>query len=284
MSNQTKLLKNELQTVRVVEELTEVFQNTASIKIRRIRKQVLSSKLFFNDMWGIYQQLRVESNISLRNQASNNRQLLLFIASPVGLAGPNDQRIVAELLASYDSDKQDVVVVGSHGAQLLKHQGIVPIRAFESPDVAHDFSVEPIVELVKTYDSTIAFYDAYLSLTTQVASKRQLLLEAQILTDEERSLVKQGTTEVIAAGNYIFEPSLEVAIVTLEQVMLQTTITQIILESHLSQLASRFTNMTLSHERAVGQRKKTFLEFLSSRRSERDEITRQIMVAAKGAH
>lgn len=282
MSTQSKTLKGELQTVHVIEELTEVFQNTASVKIRQIRKQVLSSKLFFNDMWNIYQQLRVETKISLRDVASNNRQLLFFIASPAGLAGPNDQQIITELTSLYNPAHQDVVVIGSHGAQLLKQHNITPVRAFEVPDITRDFTVGPIVDLIKAYDSTIAFYDSYISLTTQLASKRQLLLEAQELTEEERALIKIGATEVIASGNYIFEPSLEVAVLTLEQAMLYTTVTQLLLESRLAQLASRFTNMTLSHERAVQQRKKTFLEFLSARRTERDEMTRQIMVAAKG--
>lgn len=282
MSTQSKTLKGELQTVKVIEELTEVFQNTASVKIRSIRKQVLSSKAFFNDMWSIYQELRVETKISFRDMASNNRQLLLFIASPAGLAGPNDLQIIDDLTSHYDAAKQDVVVIGSHGVQLLKQQGIKPIRAFEVPDITKDFTVDPIVDLIKTYDSTVAFYASYISLTTQLASKRQLLLEAQELTEEERVLIKTGATEVIASGNYIFEPSLEAAILTLEQAMLYTTVTQLILESNLAQLASRFTNMTLSHERAVRQRKKTFLEFLSARRTERDEVTRQIMVAARG--
>lgn len=282
MGMQSRSLKEELQTVGVIEDLTEVFQNTASVKIRSIRKQVLSSKLFFNDMWAIYQQLRVETKISLRDTASNGRQLLLFIASPAGLAGPNDQKIIAELKSEYSSQKHDVVVIGSRGAQLLHQNGIKPVRAFEVPDITKEFSVLPIIEIIKTYDSTIAFYDSYLSLTVQLASKRQLLLDAQELTEEERMLIKIGATEVIASGNYIFEPSLEVAILTLEQAMLQTTVTQLLLESRLAQLASRFTNMTLSHERATRQHKKTFLEFLSARRTERDEMSRQIAVAARG--
>ncbi len=282
MNAHTRILKDELQTVRVIEDLTEVFQNTSSVKIRSIRKQVLSSKMFYNDLWDIYQQLRTETRISLRDAASSDKELFLFIASPAGLAGQNDEQIMRDLKEHYNPARQDVVVIGSHGAQLLKQHGIKPVRAFEVPDITKDFSVTPIVDIIRSYETAVAFYDAYLSLTTQQSAKRQFLLEAQQLTDEERALIETGEAEIIASGNYIFEPSLEVAILTLEQTMLYTTVTQLLLESRLAQLASRFTNMTLAHERAVKQRKKTFLEFLSSKRTERDELTRQITIAARG--
>lgn len=282
MNARTRQLKDELQTVQVIEDLTEVFQNTASVKIRTIRQQVLSSKMFYNDLWEIYQQLRTETRITLRDAASNTKELFLFIASPAGLTGQNDEQIMADLKAHYHADRQDIVVIGSHGAQLLKQHGIKPIRAFEVPDITKSFTVGPIVDLIRTYESATAYYDAYISLTTQQAAKRQFLLEAQQLTAEEKAMIETGEAEIIASGNYIFEPSLEVAILTLEQTMLNTTVTQLLLESRLAQLASRFTNMTLAHERAVKQRKHTFLEFLSSKRTERDELTRQITIAARG--
>ena len=282
MNARTRLLKDELQTVRVIEDLTEVFQNTASVKIRSIRQQVLSSKMFYNDLWEIYQQLRTETRITLRDAAISTKELFLFVASPAGLTGQNDEQILADLKAHYHADRQDVVVIGSHGAQLLKQHGIQPIRAFEVPDITKDFTVGPIVDLIRTYETATAFYDAYISLTTQQAAKRKFLLEAQHLTAEEKAMIETGEAEIIASGNYIFEPSLEVAILTLEQTMLYTTVTQLLLESRLAQLASRFTNMTLAHERAVKQRKHTFLEFLSSKRTERDELTRQITIAARG--
>lgn len=281
MSFQSRAMKEELETIGYVEELTEVFQNTASIKIRAVRRQVLNSKIFFNDLWNIYQQLRVETPVSLRDKAKNEKQLLLFIASPNGLGGANDLRIMNLLKQDYSASSHDVLVIGSHGLSLLKRHGILPVRSFEVPDITKTFTVEPILDVVKTYNTTTAFFDSYVSLTTQKPAKLKLLLEPQQLTEEERLLIRVGNTEVIAPGNFIFEPSIEEAVLTLEQVMLNTTITQLLFESRLSQLASRFTNMTLAHDRAEKERKKTFYHYLAARRSERDEVTRQIGIAAK---
>jgi F0F1-type ATP synthase gamma subunit len=42
-------------------ELASVFEGIASMKIARIKNQVLSSTQFFDDLWNIYTQLRVDS-------------------------------------------------------------------------------------------------------------------------------------------------------------------------------------------------------------------------------
>lgn len=281
MSLQTRALKEELETIGHVEELTEVFQNTASIKIREIRRKVLNSKVFFNDLWGIYQQVRVESPVSLRDKAKNDKQLIIFIASPTGLSGASDLQVMSRIKQDYSAAAYDVVVIGSHGLSLLRQNNIQPIRSFETPDIAQTFTVEPILDLVETYQTTIAYFDSYVSLTQQRPTKLELLLEPQQLTEEERTLMREGGVEVIAAGNFIFEPSVDEAILTLEQAMLSTTITQLLFESRLSQLASRFTSMTIAHDRARTEQKKTFYRYLAARRSERDEMSRQIGVAAK---
>lgn len=283
MSSSSRELKQAYQSLGVMENLTEVFQNTASIKIRAIRKQVLSSKIFFNDLWNIYQQLRVETRATVYDAVLHDKQLLIFIASPVGLAGPSDMQIMSELLADHTPGQQDVLVIGSHGAVLLKQARITPVSAFETPDITKPFTVDPILDIIKTYASTTVYYDSYISLTVQRAAKLKLLLAPQELTAEERDLVETGQTEIIAPANYIFEPSLADTTIILEQFMINTTIKQLMLESRLAQLASRFTNMTLAHERAQRSRKKSYLEFLASRRNERDAVAREIIVAARMA-
>ncbi len=282
MSDRSRALKQNLETIGVIEDLTEVFQNTASVKIRAVRKQVLNSKLFFNDLWQVYRQLRVESRVLLEDAAENRKTLRLFISSPAGLGGASDAVVLQKLRANYDASKDDVMVLGSHGSALLHDSGIQPVRAFELPDISKPFTVQPIVDVVRSYAATVAYYQSYVSLTVQQPSSLNLLLEAQTLTEEEKLLVERGETEIISSANYIFEPSLEGVCIMLEAAMIKITLTQLVQESGLAQLAGRFTTMTLAHDRAKRRHKNTVLEFLSARRTERDEITREIMVAAKG--
>lgn len=281
MNSLSRNLQQNLRTLSVVEDLTEVFQNTASVKIRAVRQRVLSSKLFFNDLWNIHQQLRVETRKSISDASANRRQLRVIITGPATFSGGTDERLINQLKSDFVASKHDVLVIGSHGANLLKQANIKPVASFELPDISSPFTIDPIVDVIKTYQSTVAYFESYISLTVQTPQKIDLLTEPQILTDDEKSLIKTGQTEIIAVGNYIFEPSLEVAILTLEQTMLKVTITQLILESGLSQLANRFTTNTLANDRAKRQHRKTLIKFLATRRNERDEANRQITVAAR---
>ena len=282
MIGSSRDLKAELGSIQVIENLTDVFENTASIKIRAVRQQVLSSKLFFNDLWNIYQQIRISQDIPKDAlTGSLDKHLLLFIASPVGLAGPSDAQIFQQLGADYKPGETDILVIGSHGNFLLGEYKLKPVAAFEMPDTTKDFTVDPILSIVRQYKKTTAYYNSYVSLTTQRPAKLQLLLEAQKLSDEERALMEGGETEVISTENYIFEPSITHIVEYLGQIMLNTTLTQLLLESQLAQQASRFTNMTLAHDRAKKLYLKTFLDLQKVKRSERDEMTRQIVTAAR---
>lgn len=278
----TRELKKDLQVIRDIADLTEVFENMASIKIRAVRQQVLSSKVFFNDLWGLYKQLRVDDNESIVH-GTNHRELLIFISAPAGLAGQNDQNSLNDILRTYNPSKHDIMVIGSHGAQLLKQEHLQPIRAFEVPDITKQFTVRPIIDVIKQYEVTTAYYDSYVSLTTQKAAKLQLMLSAQELSDEEKLLISEGQGEFISPENYIFEPSIHTVIDTLEEVMLNTSVAQLLQESRLAQLANRFISMTTANEKAKEQQRKTFLRLLAAKRYERDEMTRQIATSARMA-
>lgn len=282
MIGTSRHLKSELGEIRVIENLTDVFENTASIKIRAVRQQVLSSKLFFNDLWNIYQQIRVSQDIPKDAlSGSIDKHLLLFIASPVGLAGASDAQIFQQLSADFKPNSTDILVIGSHGNFLLNQYKLKPVQAFEMPDTTKQFTVDPILDIVRQYKKTTAYYNSYVSLTVQRPAKLQLLLEAQKLTEEEKQMMDVGETEVISTENYIFEPSITHIVEYLGLIMLNTTLTQLLLESQLAQQAGRFTNMTLANERAKKLYKKTFLDLQKIKRSERDEMTRQIVTAAR---
>lgn len=59
----TKLNEIEKETLALstMVELTGVFEGLASMRIAKVKNQVLQSTQFFNELWAIYSQLRVDS-------------------------------------------------------------------------------------------------------------------------------------------------------------------------------------------------------------------------------
>ncbi len=55
---------SEQQSMQSVLGLTDVFEGLASMRISQIKNQVLSSQVFFEELWEIYSQVRVSPNFT----------------------------------------------------------------------------------------------------------------------------------------------------------------------------------------------------------------------------
>jgi hypothetical protein len=63
MKHPNEIAREEISMATLV-ELTSVFEGIASMRISQIKNQVLQSTKFFNELWHIYTQLRVDNLFS----------------------------------------------------------------------------------------------------------------------------------------------------------------------------------------------------------------------------
>ena len=244
-----KQIESALETTIVLGEVTQAFENIASIEIRRIKDRVIASREFFHELWGVYSQLRVSGHegFMANRDIVNSKTALLVVSSDVSLTGGIDQRLINQVLSEYRPEKHDIIVIGAHGEALLKVMGIKPVAVYGLPDVTKKIDVVPIINLVNTYVDSVVYYESFVSLSTQRIAHLELLFAVQKLSALEKNRVDG---EVIYSGDYIFEPSLEEVVRYMESMMLSTALTEVILESRLAQLASRFNAMSLAHQAA----------------------------------
>lgn len=280
MGNDIKALGEERDTIETIGSLTNVFSNLASIQLRAIRQDVLNAKLFFNDLWDLYSQLRVVGKAHGR-RSGDGSVLSIVITSPAGLGGGADQKIINRVIADMEARKSDLCVIGSNGVSIFKARNIKTKFSFEVPDVTKEFSVDPLIDLVQQYKTTFVYYQDYVSLGTQEVAKLELLSSAQELTEEEKVSIALGESTLISPRNFIFEPSIDEVLRLLEDSMVSTALTQLLMESRLSQLARRFTSMTLAHQRARDMKQKLDITYNAARRARRDEMTRQTTIAMR---
>lgn len=244
-----KQLESALETTQVLGEVTQAFENIASIEIRRIKDRVIASREFFHGLWGVYSQLRVseDETFMVNREITNSKTALLVVTSDVSLTGGIDQRLVNQVLNEYRADKHDIVVIGAHGEALLGVMGIKPAAVYKLPDVTKKIDVLPIINLINTYKDSVVYYESFVSLSTQRIAHLELLFAVQKLSALEK---KRPGGDVIISGDYIFEPSIERVVEYMESMMLSTALTEVILESRLAQLASRFNAMSIAHQAA----------------------------------
>jgi F-type H+-transporting ATPase subunit gamma len=230
-------------------ELTSAFEGIASMRISQIKDQVAQSEQFFGELWKIYSQIRVDELFHFgRSQSVEKpieKELIILITSEGSFSGDIDRQLLNEALKEYKPEKNDIIIIGHHGAIQLAQNGIKFIKSFKLPEQDRNINVLPIVGEVQKYASTIVYYQNYVSLT-KLKVKRIKLSTA---VSERGSSVERGE-ELITESNYIFEPSTYEVIDHLERSMMQITLAEVILESKLAQYASRFRAMTAAHNKA----------------------------------
>lgn len=263
-------------------ELTSAFEGIASMRIAQIKNQVLQSTKFFDELWAIYSQLRVDSLFNFgRDKTTVNiipKELYVIITAEGGFSGDIDQKLVHLMLETYDAEKNDVIVIGHHGAMQLAQRGVSYKKYFKLPNKDQNINVTPIIREVEQYASTKMFYQEYVSLMVQ--DVRRIELSSAV---REKGGASDRAEDIISEDTYIFEPSTYAVAAHLEHSMMQIAVSQLILNSKLAQYASRFRAMTGSHQRADESRADLHMEFNRARRAIKDARLKEIINGMKKA-
>lgn len=280
MKRPAEIAREEASMATLV-ELTSVFEGIASMRISQIKNQVLQSTKFFDDLWAIYSQLRVDNMFSFGREDKTaipmiDKELCVIITAEGGFSGDIDQKLVQLLLKTYDKDKNDIIVIGHHGAMQLAQRGVAYKKYFKLPNKDKNINVSPITREVQQYKSTKIYYQEYLSLMTQDVKSIELSNAVREKGDDS-----EASPDAISEANYIFEPSTYAVASHLERSMMQIAISQLILESKLAQYASRFRAMTASHTRADETRQELHMDFNRARRGIKDERLKEIINGIK---
>src|SRR5882757_5755290 len=115
-------IKAEEASMRTIVSLTSAFESLSSMKITQTKNQVLIRNEFFNEVWGIYKQIRMDVMFNFGravNETPIDKELLILITAQGGLSGDIDQRLIKKFRQHYDPEKNDIIVLGHHGAAQL---------------------------------------------------------------------------------------------------------------------------------------------------------------------
>lgn len=280
-------IQKDIIGMQTLSELTSVFEGIASMRIAQIKNQVVQSQNYFDTLWKMYSQMRVSSVFGFGRQADEGRKIIekelyVVITAEGGFSGEIDQKLITWMLKNYDKKKNDIVVIGHHGAVQLAQRGVSFRKYFKLPKKDENINVTPIIREVQNYASTMVYYQTYVSLAVQDVKRISL---SSAVTEQGRKVkeVSEGE-EIINELNYIFEPSTFAVVDHLERSMMTIALSQVILESKLAQYASRFQAMTASHKRASDGVSDLKLQYNRSKRAIKDERLKEIINGMRKAY
>lgn len=269
MSRRPNEIARDEAAMATLVELTSVFEGIASMRIAQTKSSVLESTKFFNELWNIYSQLRVDTLFNFGREGEHveviDKDLYIIVTAEGGFSGDIDQKLVEFMLTTYQPEKHDIVVIGHHGAVQLAQRNVEYQKYFKLPVKDQNINVTPITQIVKQYRATSVYYQEYISLMNQQVKSIELANAVKT-----KGKASDKTDEIISEATYIFEPSSYAVAAHLERSMMQIALSQLILESKLAQYASRFRAMSASHQRSQQGKDELHLAFNRARRAVKD--------------
>lgn len=266
----------EEESMATLATLTSVFEGIASMKIAGVKNQVLQATQFFQELWQIYSQLRVDSLFRFGREQEEakipDKELYILITAEGGFSGDIDIKLINLMIKTYDKAKHDIIVIGHHGAIQLAQRGIGYKRYFKLPVQDKNINVTPIIKEIQNYRSTVVFYQEYVSLLVQDVKRIELLAVVQ-----QAGRGADKVDEIISEANYIFEPSTYAVVSHLERSMVHIAMSQLILDSKLAQYASRFRAMSASHQKADEAKGELHTTYNRTRRQLKDERLKEVV-------
>ncbi len=259
-------IASEEQSMRTIVSLTSAFESMSSMKIMQTKGRVLISNQFFDEVWNIYKQIRVDVLFNFGRQEGEtaiDKELLILITAPGGLNGDIDQRLIRKVRERYDPEKNDIIVIGHHGAMQLEQVHIKYEKFFDLPK-SDNINTDPLVAEIRKYARSRVFYQNYISLSEQ--DIRDLDLGEVVSRMGKIAEEESDPEERITERTYIFEPSPFAVAAHLETSILRLTLAQFIFDSRLAQLASRFRAMSAAKDRSDEVAKDLHTQFNRSKR------------------
>lgn len=274
-------IKGEEAAARSVVSLTSALETLSSMQIAKTKNKVLISNQFFEEVWNIYKQIRVDAFFNFGRTIEEtpiNRELLILITAKGGLSGDIDNRLVRKVVEHYDSTKNDVLVIGHHGALKLKQAHIDHQYYFDLPE--HDYiNVDPLMDITRKYAKSRIFYQHYISLSQQDIKDVDL---SEVVSSKGRIAdLSTVSDDLVTEKTYIFEPSSYAVAAYLENSILRLTISQFIYDSRLAQVASRFKAMSAAKERSVTHAAELHMEFNRAKRNQVDTRLKESLAGLK---
>ncbi|HEU0266624.1 MAG TPA: F0F1 ATP synthase subunit gamma [Candidatus Saccharimonadaceae bacterium] len=274
-------IKAEETSVRSVVSLTSALESLSSMQIAKTKNKVLISNQFFDEVWNIYKQIRVDELFNFgrtEEQKPIDKELLILITAKGGLSGDIDQRLIRAFLDHYDAARNDVLVIGHHGALKLKQSHVDYQHYFDLPE--HDYiNVDPLMEIVKRYARSRIFYQNYISLSQQDIKNVDL---SEVVSSKGRVAdLSTISKDLISEKTYIFEPSSYQVAAYLENSILRLTIEQFIYDSRLAQVASRFKAMSAAKERSIDNATQLHTEYNRAKRTQVDTRLKESLAGLK---
>ena len=263
-------IKNEIEQVKSLESLVEIYGEISSMRMKKIRASVLSNRDFLNLINNIFQDTlvaysrklsemfvkgKIEKGKKITFLSHNGKTVAVLISANTGFYGEVVMATFRKFLQETKNEDVEVTIIGRLGRNLfLQSRPKVPYTFFDFPDFGMDrLKMAEIIKHLVQYEEIRIYYGQYKSVVTQVPTESRISAGTVVSGEEVKLDV-----------NYIFEPSIEEILMFFETEIFASLFDQAIRESQLAKFASRILAMDRAEQKIKERLKFLVLERLKT--------------------
>lgn len=266
----TKLdgLKQEMHTMKDLEDLTNMLEQIAARDIALMREQILQSRPFFQEFWKIY---RVLKQLTPPPPEVIHKQLVVAIGIDWGMPGGLMHKVLDKADVLYTEKGADLLLVGKMTHARFRSQADRTVHFFTAPKKSSLSDIEPIYKLVSKYAHTTFVYPKFESLSKQSVEINTLSIEEMKsdLNDQ------QNKDSDIAAKRFLIEPNAQEIANYMNETVVGLSMYHYFAESLLAYSAAQMVAMRDSYDNAKEESKSLKLRYHKARRESIDAKLRE---------
>ncbi len=241
-----KKIKERLEIISALNVITTVFQEIAHLRMIEIRKEVLRTREFLDELAGVYhlikrsylnffkkKLIRKKESKEFSFIAKKRGTVAIFLSANEFFYGTLILDIWSRVYDFWKNNKTDLVVIGRLGKYLAENYRLShKILYFElSDEKPEEERIKEIIQFIKRYERIIVFHGKF----------ETILSQNPAITDISGGVFPEERTDEIK--NYLFEPSPETVLEFFETEIVGNLFNQTILEHSLAKYTARMMSM-----------------------------------------
>ncbi|MFC1700404.1 F0F1 ATP synthase subunit gamma [Patescibacteria group bacterium] len=249
-----KQVEQEIESMRGLLSLVEAYQEIAAVRMRKVKKSVLSRREFMqglNEAFAYiafaYKLYRESLGETMRRTIlnTNGKTISVLLSSNTGLYGDVIRKTFNLFQKDIRGKDTDIIIVGRLGKRFYDNSEMKKTYDyFEMTDKGIDEeNVKRLLESVINYSNVVVYHGVFKSILAQTPGNTNIT--GEVLKIEENLSGYDA--------RFLFEPSVEKVAEHFEKQILSLIFEQVVFESGLSKYASRMVSLDQAAEN-IGER------------------------------
>lgn len=276
MARGLQATKRRIRSVRATRKITKAMELVATAKLKKTKDRLAGVKGYTDEVMDMVAHILsktedVESPYFVKNDSPAT--LYIIVTSSMGLCGGYNSNLLKYFISSFNKATDDVISVGLKGSIYLKNREIKPSEAYNDDSTGSEYFQAKMVAKEALHQYAQGKYGKVCLVYTRFVNSVtfQPVVSTLLPVDKEQFNVQEKEGKFKLAT--LFEPNATLIIQSLIPMYFESTLYGRLVESHVSEQASRRLAMENASDNADDLIEKLQLEFNKMRQA---AITQEI--------